>query len=120
MLFLQETLTVYIASLNCTIEEFYDEVNSFNNEDNDPYITQFIECLLASADYDSFYKVMAREGKKYKAASAAIVKKAESKMADDLKEPSSPSKASAAADSKGGGIDLTEIQYKSDSKSESK
>lgn len=77
---------------------------------------------MASADYDSFYKVMAREGKKYKAASAAIVKKAESKVADDLKEPSSPSKASAAADSKGGGggIDLNEIQYKSDSKSESK
>ncbi len=24
---------------------------------------QFIKCLLASADYDSFYRVMAREGR---------------------------------------------------------
>jgi len=32
----------------------------------DPYLQQFVKCLLASADYDSFYKVMAREGKTYK------------------------------------------------------
>jgi hypothetical protein len=44
---------------------------------------QFIKCLLASADYDSFYRVMAREGKKRKALKAESLK-AESKYESKL------------------------------------
>lgn len=33
-------------------------------ETTDAYLQTFIDCLLASADYESFYKVMSREGMK--------------------------------------------------------
>ena len=36
------------------------------DDSQDPYLRQFVKCLLASADYDSFYRVMAREGRAYK------------------------------------------------------
>ncbi len=106
----QDTLTTYISSLNSTIEEFYDEVSTFKNEENDPYIAQFIECLLASADYDSFYRVMVREGKKSKAARAAaggpVLTANPMRRADAKHEDSdvADSKSSAsAADAKGEG-----------------
>ncbi len=111
-------MTTYISSLNSTIEEFYDEVSTFKNEENDPYIAQFIECLLASADYDSFYRVMVREGKKSKAARAAAgpamtsnpLRRADSKT-DDVDHADSKS---SAADAKG-----ESGSFKSDSKGDS-
>jgi hypothetical protein len=39
-------------------------VRDEQNSNEDPYVQVFIDCLLASADYDSFYKVMAKEGHK--------------------------------------------------------
>lgn len=48
------------------ISDFYDEVRESKDVTDDPYLKLFIECLLASTDYSSFYKVMAKEGKKYK------------------------------------------------------
>jgi hypothetical protein len=48
----------------------------------DPYLSTFIDCLLASADYDSFYKVMSRAGRKLateKLAAASISPLADSK-----------------------------------------
>jgi len=45
-----------------SINDFYREVRDAQNETDDPYLLTFIDCLLASADYESFYKVMAREG----------------------------------------------------------
>lgn len=50
--------------LDIPIEEFYRDVRDAQHEVNDPYVQTFIDCLLASADYSSFYKVMAREGAK--------------------------------------------------------
>lgn len=41
------------------------------HDSQDLYISTFIDCLLASADYDSFYKVMAREGSRVASAKAA-------------------------------------------------
>ena len=60
----EDSLTEYVQSLDCTIEEFYKEVREFQAETEDPYISLFIECLLASADYESFYKVMVKESRK--------------------------------------------------------
>ena len=50
--------------MDCSIEEFYQDVRDAQRDNNetDPYILVFIDCLLASADYDSFYKVMYKQG----------------------------------------------------------
>jgi hypothetical protein len=58
----QKTLTAYLDTIDCPIEDFYAEVRSTKTESTDAYMQYFIDCLLASADYDSFYKVMAKQG----------------------------------------------------------
>ena len=66
--------------MDVSIEEFYKDVHEAQNEKNDdPYIRTFIDCLLASTDYDSFYRVMAREGSKSAARKSAARLKADSK-----------------------------------------
>ena len=56
----------YLVSINCTVEELYREVAVVQNDPTrqDAYLMTFIDCLLASCDYESFYKVMVKEGKK--------------------------------------------------------
>lgn len=73
LLVYEETLTKFVSQIDCTIEEFYSEVREAQDESVDPYLRVFIDCLLASADYESFYKVMVREGKK----KALAIKKAD-------------------------------------------
>ncbi len=95
-------------------------MHAFKNDDQDPYINQFIECLLASADYDSFYKVMVREGRKWKQNNInKPPKRAESKLGDEVQDSVAPSKMSAnpmsSSDSKGGAVN--DSSCKSDSKS---
>jgi|LauGreSBDMM110SN_4_FD.fasta_scaffold87221_1 hypothetical protein len=87
----EDTLTSYLESLDCSIHDFYKEVREYDeNADIEPYLKTFIHCLLASADYESFYKVMVREGRKSaynKSRSIAIANaKAESKSRDDAKD----------------------------------
>jgi hypothetical protein len=53
---------VFLDTIDCPIDEFYKEVRAAKNETDDAYMLYFIDCLLASADYDSFYKVMAKQG----------------------------------------------------------
>jgi hypothetical protein len=60
----EATLVEYLKTLNCSIEDFYREVREVQDEGQDAYLNQFIRCLLASADYESFYRVMYKEGKK--------------------------------------------------------
>ena len=99
--FLQNTLTSYLDSLDCPIDEFYREVRKVQKETDDQYLLTFIDCLLASCDYDSFYKVMVREGKKLK-----TLEKAESKSeskAESKKELKSEGKASERFAAKGEG-----------------
>ena len=62
----QDTLTDYLDVLDVPIEEFYSQVREVQEDCNDPYLKQFVKCLLASADYESFYKVMSREGRAFK------------------------------------------------------
>jgi hypothetical protein len=71
------------------VEELYREVRETQSEATDPYLKMFIDCLLASADYDSFYKVMVKEGRKFKAAA--------------VKKPIDVGEMRAPSDAKGGG-----------------
>ena len=75
---------------------------------------QFIKCLLASADYDSFYRVMAREGKTWAAKKKTVSTVAEAKREAkgieengdlDYKGVGSPAKA-VPSDAKGGDNDF--------------
>lgn len=83
----ESTLENYLKTLDIAIEEFYRDVREAQDQTDDPYIMTFIDCLLASADYDSFYKVMAREGNR-------------SLTLKNLGKVKSPEKAEAKAESK--------------------
>ena len=97
------TLTKFVSSIDCSIEEFYAEVRTVQEESLDPYLRVFVDCLLASADYESFYKVMVREGKKKAVAikRAEKAKLAEAKVAEDGSADAKP--AAGAADDKADG-----------------
>ncbi len=84
----EDTLTSYLESLDCSINDFYREVREYDeNAELEPYLRTFIHCLLASADYESFYKVMVREGRKSAYNKSKIASsKAESKTRDDAKD----------------------------------
>jgi hypothetical protein len=56
-----------LKTIDGSIEEFYRDVRDAQSDCADPYLSMFIDCLLASADYESFYKVMSKEGAKYAA-----------------------------------------------------
>jgi hypothetical protein len=77
---IKDTLEKYLTTLDCSIEDFYKEVRIAQDETHDQYLQTFIDCLLASTDYDSFYKVMAREGSKSKIKKMSLPSKAESKF----------------------------------------
>eukprot|EP01041_Mallomonas_annulata_P003595 gene3595-7145_t len=62
----EKTLTDYLRTVGVSIDEFYSELRETQDETTDPYILTFIDCLLASCDYKSFYRVMAKEAKKRK------------------------------------------------------
>eukprot|EP01038_Epipyxis_sp_PR26KG_P014149 gene14149-18987_t len=66
----ENSLEKYLKTVDLSITEFYKEVRETQNTTNDPYIETFIDCLVASCDYDSFYRVMAREGAKSKSKKA--------------------------------------------------
>eukprot|EP00607_Mallomonas_marina_P003707 CAMPEP_0182427396 /NCGR_PEP_ID=MMETSP1167-20130531/17140_1 /TAXON_ID=2988 /ORGANISM="Mallomonas Sp, Strain CCMP3275" /LENGTH=161 /DNA_ID=CAMNT_0024609599 /DNA_START=100 /DNA_END=585 /DNA_ORIENTATION=- len=82
----EKTLTGYLSTLGVGIDEFYDELRETQEETTDPYILTFIDCLLASCDYKSFYRVMAKEAKKrapLKAESKSESKGGESKRSSN-------------------------------------
>jgi The ARF-like 2 binding protein BART len=55
------TLEEFIEREGATQEEFYAAIRD-NQDSRDPGIKLFVTCLLASADYDSFFKVMVKVG----------------------------------------------------------
>ena len=70
------------------------------SDTDDPYLLVFIDCLLASADYDSFYKVMAKEGRKRALARKADAK-AEAKSPErDFEKETDGKRSEGKADSK--------------------
>lgn len=110
----QDSLTDYLDTLEVPISEFYQQVREVQEESEDPYLRQFVKCLLASADYESFYRVMAREGRNYKLKKQQVElerRSSKGEPADSCDDdgPSSPARAEAKStgsyddDSKGAG-----------------
>jgi hypothetical protein len=66
-------------------KDFYRDVQHVQDTTTDPKVQEFVYCLLASCDYDSFYSVMVREAMKL-SANKPIIRApvmAESKGGDD-------------------------------------
>ena len=109
---LQNTLVSYLNTLEVSIEDFYRDVRDAQNDTTDPYLLTFIDCLLASADYESFYKVMSREGQKsasrkymgMKKNPAAAIVEADAKA--ESKSPSGKFEAKGASSKE---LDVVEI-----------
>ncbi len=122
-------MTNYLSSLDVPIEEFYQEVREFQGRTDDPYLKLFVDCLLASADYESFYKVMWKEGRKLASPSPRSVGKiglndakadVKSAAVGGAAEAKSPARAAGAgskdadfdADRKGAADDIGEKSSK--------
>ena len=61
----EETLQEFVKSEGSDNAEFYQQLLECQSNPNiTPEESLFIQCLLASADYDSFYSVMVKEAKK--------------------------------------------------------
>jgi hypothetical protein len=58
---------------------------------------EFIHCLVASADYDSFFSVMVREGQKLE------MMEAQAKIASDMQIPTTAEAKGGAAEGGSGG-----------------
>ena len=87
----------YLKTLDVSIEEFYREVRDAQDETVDPYLQTFIDCLLASADYDSFYKVMSREGERSITRKASGMKRNPAAVVpDDILDAKAESKPSTS------------------------
>ena len=75
----ESTLQNFVESEGSSNSEFYEQLLECQQS---PSITPeeqlFIQCLLASADYDSFYSVMIKEAKK------VIIMKQAGRIADDV------------------------------------
>ena len=95
-------------SIDFAPEEFYSEIASLQeDEDIQPSMQTFINCLLASADYESFYKVMAKQGNQRvlkKSLNSQLLRRAESKSeakeGDDAKSSVRSAKHESKAEEK--------------------
>lgn len=95
----ENTLSDYIESLDCTIDEFYHEVAAIKDDPQikDKKLLHFVNYLIGCTDYPSFYKVMVRAAKKLNQAES----KAESKSSgDDKISASTTSDSKQTRDSK--------------------
>mmetsp|Transcript_30295 Transcript_30295/g.102181 ORF Transcript_30295/g.102181 Transcript_30295/m.102181 type:complete len:184 (+) Transcript_30295:93-644(+) len=102
----EETLSDWLDKQGVALKDFYEEVKAVQNSSKDPKVQEFVYCLLASCDYDSFYSVMVREAMKLSSSAplayaTLVPSKAESK--DDA--PSSRGSKGGDDDPKGGGGD---------------
>ena len=60
-------MTDYLSTLSISIESFYKSLREEKDKSDVDYQTAyFIDCLIASTTYESFYKVMVRAGIKRK------------------------------------------------------
>ncbi len=62
----ESTLSAYIDTLDCSLEEFYDQLAAVRDDPSikDKKLLHFVNYLIACIDYPSFYKVMYRAAKK--------------------------------------------------------
>lgn len=94
----EDILSEYITSLDVSPNEFYRELEAVQNDPNikDKKLRHFVNYLIASTDYESFYKIMGRAAKKARKVEGidGLSDKAESK--------SSAGESKSGEDSKGG------------------
>lgn len=78
----------YVESLGVNVDEFYKQLAAIRNdtEIKDKKLLHFVTYLIASTDYENFYKVMVRAAKREKA------KAAESKSEAKFSSPSRDAK----------------------------
>ena len=62
----EDVLSDYISSLDVSVNEFYRELLEIKDDPNikDKKLQHFVNYLVASTDYESFYKIMGRAAKK--------------------------------------------------------
>lgn len=81
----ETTLADWLKEQGVDQKDFYRDVQHVQDTTTDPKVQEFVYCLLASCDYDSFYSVMVREAMKL-SANKPIIRApvmAESKGGDD-------------------------------------
>ena len=77
----QDTLTDYLNTLDISIETFYRQLRELEEQGSelDWETSHFIDCLIASTTYESFYRVMQKLGRQSR---EAQMLKAESKSSN--------------------------------------
>jgi hypothetical protein len=60
----ESTIENFIRDTGYTVEEFYRELKEVQQRGENADDLHFVECLLTSADYESFYRVMVREARR--------------------------------------------------------
>lgn len=79
----ERTLCDWLESEGVAEPEFYDDVRRTQKTSSDPKVQEFVYCLLASCDYDSFYAVMVREAMKLSKRVVPDVAEAKSSVEDE-------------------------------------
>ena len=95
----ETVLSEYIESLDVSVNEFYRELSEIKDDPNikDKKLQHFVNYLVASTDYESFYKIMGRAAKK--ARNQEADDRAESKSSGGESKNSEGSKAEGKATS---------------------
>jgi hypothetical protein len=97
----ESVLSKYIESLDVSVTEFYRELSDIKDDPNikDKKLLHFVNYLVASTDYESFYKIMGRAAKKARKLeeSATLDDRAESKTGGDESKSGEGSKAEGKA-----------------------
>lgn len=70
----EETLNEWLDKEGVDQTQFYKDVQHVQDTTTDPKVQEFVYCLLASCDYDSFYSVMVREAMKLGASAKPILR----------------------------------------------
>ena len=68
----ERTIEQFLQETGCTVEQFYQEIRNVQENTENPQDLHFIDCLLTSADYESFSRVMIREAKRQAFARVSI------------------------------------------------
>ena len=68
----ETTLADWLKEQGVDQKDFYRDVQHVQDTTTDPKVQEFVYCLLASCDYDSFYSVMVREAMKLNATKSVM------------------------------------------------
>jgi hypothetical protein len=96
----ETVLSEYIESLDVSVNEFYRELAEIKDDPNikDKKLLHFVNYLIASTDYESFYKIMGRVAKKARKAEDQLDDRAESKTSEQPRTPGSKAEGKASSE----------------------